>query len=49
MPKQMFSLMLVDKQLISSLLKPMDEHTEDARNEEDAARLPVRAPLFNLE
>ncbi|VDC05756.1 unnamed protein product [Peniophora sp. CBMAI 1063] len=29
-------------ELISSLLKPMDEHTEDARNEEDAARLPIK-------
>ncbi|EIM91371.1 CDF-like metal transporter [Stereum hirsutum FP-91666 SS1] len=28
--------------LIQSLLKPMEEHTEDARAEEDAARLPVR-------
>ena len=34
-------LTLVNHQLISSLLKPMDEHTEDAKNEEDAARLPV--------
>ncbi|ETW86755.1 inorganic ion transporter [Heterobasidion irregulare TC 32-1] len=28
--------------LIASLLKPMEEHTEDARIEEDAARLPVK-------
>jgi hypothetical protein len=28
-------------QLITSLLKPMEEHTEDARNEEDLSRLPV--------
>ncbi|KAI0249528.1 CDF-like metal transporter [Lactifluus subvellereus] len=28
--------------LISSLLKPMEEHTEDARNEEDLSRLPVK-------
>ncbi|KAI0005537.1 CDF-like metal transporter, partial [Russula compacta] len=36
--------------LIASLLKPMEEHTEDARNEEDHSRLPVkiavRASLF---
>ncbi|KAH9969137.1 hypothetical protein BC827DRAFT_1168043 [Russula dissimulans] len=36
--------------LITSLLKPMEEHTEDARNEEDLSRLPVkiavRASLF---
>jgi hypothetical protein len=29
------------EQLIASLLKPMEEHTEDARNEEDLSRLPV--------
>jgi hypothetical protein len=28
-------------QLIESLLKPMEEHTEDAKIEEDAARIPV--------
>lgn len=28
--------------LIRSLLKPMQEHTEDARAEEDAARIPVK-------
>jgi cation diffusion facilitator family transporter len=28
--------------LITALLKPMEEHTEDARNEEDLARLPVK-------
>lgn len=28
--------------LIASLLKPMEEHTEDARNEEDLSRLPVK-------
>lgn len=32
-------------QLIASLLKPMEEHTEDARHEEDLARLPVSAFL----
>ena len=32
-------------QLIASLLKPMEEHTEDARNEEDLSRLPVSACL----
>jgi len=31
----------VRAQLITSLLKPMEEHTEDARNEEDLSRLPV--------
>ena len=30
-------------QLITSLLKPMEEHTEDARNEENLSRLPVSA------
>ena len=30
-------------QLITSLLKPMEEHTEDARNEEDLSRIPVSA------
>lgn len=30
-------------QLIEALLKPMEEHTEDARVEEEAARLPVRS------
>lgn len=29
-------------QLITYLLKPMEEHTEDAREAEEAARLPVR-------
>ena len=28
-------------QLITSLLKPMEEHTEDARHEEDLSRIPV--------
>lgn len=28
-------------QLITSLLKPMEEHTEEAQSEEEAARLPV--------
>lgn len=28
-------------ELISALLKPMDEHTLEAREEEDAARVPV--------
>ncbi|KAF8273829.1 CDF-like metal transporter [Lactarius quietus] len=28
--------------LITSLLKPMEEHTEDARHEEDLSRLPVK-------
>ncbi|KAN0135624.1 CDF zinc transporter 2 [Lactarius tabidus] len=28
--------------LIASLLKPMEEHTEDARHEEDLSRLPVK-------
>jgi len=28
--------------LITSLLKPMEEHTEDARNEEDLSRIPVK-------
>jgi hypothetical protein len=30
-------------QLITSLLKPMEEHTEDARNEDDLSRIPVSA------
>lgn len=29
------------RQLIAALLKPMEEHTEDARVEEEAARLSV--------
>ena len=32
-------------QLIASLLKPMEEHTEDARHEEDLSRLPVGLPV----
>lgn len=35
-------------QLIHALLKPMEEHTEDARVEEDAARLPVRPSSFHI-
>jgi hypothetical protein len=36
-----FSSLRFYAQLIASLLKPMEEHTEDARNEEDLSRLPV--------
>jgi hypothetical protein len=32
-------------QLIAALLKPMEEHTEDAKNEEDVSRLPVSVCL----
>ncbi|KAI0307636.1 CDF-like metal transporter, partial [Multifurca ochricompacta] len=32
--------------LIASLLKPMEEHTEDARNEEDLSRLPVKSAVY---
>jgi hypothetical protein len=32
-------------QLIASLLKPMEEHIEDARNEEDLSRIPVSVCL----
>ncbi|XP_006454288.1 hypothetical protein AGABI2DRAFT_197200 [Agaricus bisporus var. bisporus H97] len=32
--------------LISSLLKPMEEHTEEAQSEEEAARLPVRIAVY---
>ncbi|KAF4611966.1 hypothetical protein D9613_004089 [Agrocybe pediades] len=32
--------------LISALLKPMEEHTEDARVEEEAARLPVKIAIY---
>lgn len=35
----------IHAQLIASLLKPMEEHTEDAKNEEDLSRLPVSAFL----
>jgi hypothetical protein len=31
----------IHTQLIASLLKPMEEHTEDARNDENLSRLPV--------
>ncbi|KAH9049513.1 CDF-like metal transporter [Lactarius hengduanensis] len=31
--------------LIAYLLKPMEEHTEDARNEEDLSRLPVKTAV----
>lgn len=31
----------IHAQLITALLKPMEEHTEDARNDEDLSRLPV--------
>ncbi|KJA28569.1 hypothetical protein HYPSUDRAFT_34003 [Hypholoma sublateritium FD-334 SS-4] len=33
--------------LISALLKPMDEHSEDAKAEEDAARLPVKIAIYS--
>lgn len=42
------SLNGVHSQLITSLLKPMEEHTEDARNEEDLSRLPVSPHLSFL-
>ncbi|KAF8167538.1 CDF-like metal transporter [Crassisporium funariophilum] len=32
--------------LISALLKPMEEHTEDAKLEQEAARLPVRIAIY---
>ncbi|TFK42002.1 CDF manganese transporter [Crucibulum laeve] len=32
--------------LITSLLKPMDEHTEEASAEEEAARLPVKIAIY---
>ncbi|KAJ7665452.1 CDF-like metal transporter [Mycena polygramma] len=32
--------------LIASLLKPMEEHTEDARIDEDASRLPVKIAVW---
>ncbi|KIM47677.1 hypothetical protein M413DRAFT_206541 [Hebeloma cylindrosporum] len=32
--------------LISALLKPMEEHTEDAKNVEEAARLPVKVAIY---
>jgi hypothetical protein len=35
----------IHPQLIASLLKPMEEHIEDARHEEDLSRLPVSAFL----
>jgi len=41
-----YLLMLSAPQLIASLLKPMEEHTKDAKVEEDAARLPVSFILF---
>lgn len=34
-------LIFLSRQLISSLLKPMEEHTEDAKVEEQVAKLPV--------
>ncbi|KIK66701.1 hypothetical protein GYMLUDRAFT_218143 [Collybiopsis luxurians FD-317 M1] len=33
-------------ELITSLLKPMQEHTEDARIEEDSNRLPVKIAIY---
>jgi len=39
---------LILLQLITSLLKPMEEHTEDAQSEEAAARLPVGCSSFCL-
>ncbi|KAF7792548.1 hypothetical protein EIP86_003589 [Pleurotus ostreatoroseus] len=33
-------------QLITSLLKPMEEHTEDAREAEEAARLPIKIAIW---
>lgn len=33
--------MLTCRQLIASLLKPMEEHTEEAKNDDEASRLPV--------
>jgi hypothetical protein len=35
----------IHAQLIASLLKPMEEHIEDARNEEDLSRIPVSVCL----
>jgi hypothetical protein len=35
------TLPFIRAQLITALLKPMEEHTEDARNEEDLSRIPV--------
>ncbi|PPQ99526.1 hypothetical protein CVT24_005316 [Panaeolus cyanescens] len=32
--------------LINDLLKPMEEHTEDAKQEEEAARLPVKIAVY---
>ncbi|KAH9486424.1 Metal tolerance protein 9 [Psilocybe cubensis] len=32
--------------LIEALLKPMEEHTEDAKAEEEAARLPVKIAIY---
>jgi hypothetical protein len=34
------------EQLITSLLKPMEEHTEDAKNEEYQSRVPVSSPIY---
>jgi len=31
----------IHAQLIASLLKPMEEHMEDARNDEDLSQLPI--------
>jgi hypothetical protein len=43
-----FSSLRFYAQLITSLLKPMEEHTEDARHEEDLSRLPVSpAPMIS--
>lgn len=38
---QLSQIIIIPRQLISSLLKPMEEHTEDAKVSEEVAKLPV--------
>ncbi|KAI0785409.1 CDF-like metal transporter [Irpex lacteus] len=44
--KQLADYHKKQNELIEALLKPMEEHTEDARVEEEAARLPVKIAIW---
>jgi len=44
--KRLAKYQLRQNDLISALLKPMEEHTEDAKNEEEEARLPIKIAIY---
>jgi len=44
--KNIAKYQLRQNNLISSLLKPMEEHTEDAKVEEEVAKLPVKIAIY---